>query len=134
MTDREAVELLGRRHVDAARAKDVDAFMATFTEDCALMPPHDPGARGRESVRQWAQAFFNGFTIQNLEFPSTTLEVDRDWAFKHYTYDWTVVSASGGNPIRDRGNGMYIYRRLPDGSWRVAYDLWTSNQPLPAMV
>jgi ketosteroid isomerase-like protein len=134
MTDKEAVELLGRRHVDAALAKDVDAFMATVTDDCALMPPHDPGARGKEAVRRWAEGFFGHFTIQNLEFPSTTLEVDRDWAFKHYTYDWTVVPDSGGTPIRDRGNGMYVYQRLPDGTWRVAYDLWTSNEPLAAVV
>ena len=134
MTDREAVELLGRRHVDAALAKDVNAFMDTVTDDIALMPPHDRGARGKEAVRQWAEGFFKHFTIQNLEFPSTTLEVDRDWAFKHYTYDWTVVPGSGGPPIRDRGNGMYVYQRLPNGSWRVAYDLWTSSEPFPAVV
>jgi uncharacterized protein (TIGR02246 family) len=134
MTDREAVELLGQRHVDAALAKDVEAFLATFTDDCALLPPHDRGARGKEAVRQWADGFFNNFTIQSLEFPSTSLEVDRDWAFKHYTYDWTVVPDSGGAAIRDRGNGMYVYRRGADGSWRVAYDLWTSSEPLAATV
>ena len=134
MTDREAVELLDRRHVDAALAKDVDAFLATVTDDCVLMPPHDRGARGREAVREWATGFFGNFTIQKLEFPSTTLHVDRDWAFKHYTYDWTVVPDASGAQIRDRGNGMYVYQRLSDGSWRVAYDLWTSSEALPAAV
>ena len=130
MTDREAIELLGQRHVDAALAKDVEAFLATITDDCILVPPHDQAARGKDAVRRWVQGFFGALTIQRLEFPKTTLEVDGDLALKHYTFEWTVVPVSGGDPMTDRGNGIYAYRRSEDGAWKVSYDLWSSSEPL----
>jgi uncharacterized protein (TIGR02246 family) len=131
MSEREAIELLGQQHVDAALAKDVDAFLATITDDCLIAPPHDKAVRGKDAVRQWVEGFFDNITIQRLEFPSTLLEVDKDVAFKHYAFDWTVVPVSGGAPITDKGNGIYTYRRSADGSWKVSNDLWTSSEPIP---
>ena len=129
MTDREAIDLLGQRHVEAALAKDVGAFLATIADDCVIVPPHAKAARGKDAVRQWVQGFFDALTIQSLEFPTTTLEVDGDLAFKHYTFEWTVVPVSGGDAITDRGNGIYAYRRSAGGQWRVSYDLWSSSEP-----
>lgn len=127
--DRVAIDQLHERHVQAARQKDVEAFVATVTDDVVLMPPNDPGARGTAAVRTWFGNMFGAYTITGLEFPTTELHIDRDWAVKHYTYDWTVSPVAAGEPIRDRGNGLYVYRRQADGSWRVAYDIWTSSQP-----
>lgn len=129
--ERKAIEELHERHVEAAMAEDVEAFLTTVTDDFRLMPPNDPGAQGREAVRVWFEATFAAFSIAELEFPTTELHIDRDWALQHYTYDWTLTPDAGGEPIRDLGDGMYVYRRLPDGSWLIAYDLWTSSEPLP---
>ncbi len=114
--DRQAIERLHERHVQAALDEDVEAFLATVTDDFGLMPPNDPGARGKPAVRSWFETTFDAFSIERLEFPTTELHIDRDWAFRHYTYDWAPVPDAGGDPIEDRGDGMYVYPRQADGS------------------
>lgn len=109
----------------------VDAFVATVTDAFLVMPPNDPGARGIEAVRTWFVNTFGAFSITELEFPTTELHLDDDWAVKHYTYEWTLSPDAGGDPVRDRGDGIYVYERQGDGSWKVAYDIWTSSEPLP---
>lgn len=81
-------------------------------------------------MRAWFNATFSAFRIASLEFPETEVRIDRDWAIRHYTYDWTLEPRAGGESIRDRGNGLYVYHRESDGSWKVAYDIWTSSEPL----
>lgn len=131
LEDRVALEQLHDRHVQAARDEDVDAFLATVTDDFVLMPPNDPGASGAENVRAWFEATFSAFDIGELEFPERDLTIDRTLALMHYTYDWTLVPDAGADTIRDRGDGLYVYERQGDGSWLVSHDIWTSSEPLP---
>ncbi len=130
--DRRALEELHELHVQAARAEDTEAFLATVTDDFALLPPNDPGARGKAAVGVWFENTFGAFSIAELDFLTTEFHIDHDWALMHYTYDWTLTPDAGGDPIRDLGDGMYAYRREADGSWKIAYDLWTSSEPLPS--
>ena len=65
-----------------------------------------------------------------LVFPTAELNINHDWAFKHYTFDWTLGPKAGGDQIRDLGNGLYIYHQEGDGSWKIAYDIWNSSEPL----
>jgi ketosteroid isomerase-like protein len=101
------------------------------TDDFALIPPNDPGARGTDGIRTWFAGTFGAFSIAELEFPTTELHIGRDLAVRHYTYDWTLTPDAGGEPIRDLGDGLYVYERQTDGSWLISYDLWTSSEPLP---
>ena len=128
---RHAIDQVHNRHVEAALAKDVDAFLNTVTDNFVIMPPNDPGARGKEAVRDWFNAIFGVFSIAELVFPTTEVNIDHDWAMRHYTYDWTLEPVAGGDSIRDKGDGLYIYHRGGDGEWRIAYDIWTSSEPLP---
>lgn len=125
--DLEAIRQLHAEHIDAALNKDVEAFMATVTDSFVLLPPDDPGAAGAEAVRDWVGAFFENATIQELEFTSMDFVVDGDWAAAHYRYDWTVAPTGEGEPMSDVGQGVYVYRRQPDGGWLIAYDVWNSD-------
>lgn len=127
-SDLEALRELHEEHINAARNKDIEAFMATVTDAFVLLPPGDPGAAGAEAVREWIGAFFESGTIQELEFTSVDYTVDGDWAVAHYRYDWTIAPTSG-EPVNDVGQGLYVYRRQPDGSWLIAYDVWNSDGP-----
>jgi ketosteroid isomerase-like protein len=37
------------------------------------------------------------------------------------------MSTTDSNAIKDSGNFIIIYKRVPDGSWKVARDIWNSN-------
>jgi ketosteroid isomerase-like protein len=31
----------------------------------------------------------------------------------------------------DAGKGLHVYRRQPNGSWKLALDIWNSDRPAP---
>lgn len=127
---RQAIEQVHERYIEAVLGEDVEAFLDPVTDDFVLMAPNEPGARGKRAVREWFNATFGAFSTAKLVFPTTELNIDHEWAFKHYTYDWTLDPKAGGDQIGDRGDGLYIYRREGDGSWKIAYDIWNSSGPL----
>ena len=126
---RQAIERVHKSHVEAALGNDVDAILETVTDDFLIMPPNDLGARGKEAVRQWCNGIFGSFSIAALVSLTTEVNIDHNWAFRHYTYDWALAPRAGGDAIRDRGDGLYIYHRDSDGEWKIPYDIWTSSEP-----
>lgn len=127
--DLEAIRQVHEEHMAAVYAKDVDRFMVTVMDSFILMPPDDPGAHGAEEVREWSRAFYDHYTIEKLDFTSMDYTIHGDWAAIHYHYDWRVVPTGEGEVIEDVGQGLYVYRRQPDGSWKLAYDIWNSDGP-----
>jgi len=74
----------------------------------------------RQLNRGKLNATFGAYSTVKLLFPTAELNIDHDWAFKHYTFDWTLDPKAGGVQIRDLGNGLYIYHQGDDGSWKIA--------------
>ena len=68
---RQAIDQVHEHHIEAALGEDVEAFLGTVTDDFLVMPPNDPGARGKEAVRTWFNATFGAFSIAELVFPTT---------------------------------------------------------------
>jgi hypothetical protein len=52
-------------------------------------------------------------------------------AFEYGAYEITLVPRGGGEPLRDAGKYVTIYRRKDSGRWLMAYDIWNSNGPSP---
>lgn len=128
--DLEAIKNVIEREVAAANAGDAVAFRAIFTDDMATMPPNQQAVRG-EQVEPWLRAFFDQFSVQLEPYSNEQFVVAGDWAFHLYSYEWTLTPKAGGDPITDKGKGIHILQRQPDGSWLLAVDTWNSDLPLP---
>ena len=100
---RQAIEQVHGRYIDAVVAEDVETFLDTVTDDFVLMPPHEPSARGKGAVRAWFNATFAAYSTVKLVFPTAEITIDRDWAFKHYTFDWTLDPISTIGRTTGRG-------------------------------
>jgi uncharacterized protein (TIGR02246 family) len=106
-----------------------ERYIALITEDAVLMPPNGPPVNGRDAIRSWSQTMSRQFRIQAYEASDEEVVVAGDWAFRRASVDWTVAPTAGGEPVRDLGKFIIIYRRQHDGSWRVARDIWNSSTP-----
>ncbi len=79
--DVEVINKVREVHIAAVNDGDVDAWVATFTDDGVQMPPNAPANFGSEHILAWSQAFLAPFRVQ------FTLSVDEvqaagRWAFE----------------------------------------------------
>lgn len=123
----EALEQVRDRHVDAVLEKDVDEGLATYTGSAVVVPPGNRGAVGAREIRAWMRGFHDTFTVERLEISLADHTVREDLAVAHYRYGWSVAPAGGGEPVRDTGQGLWVFERQADGGWLIAYDLWNSD-------
>jgi len=75
-------------------------------------------------------AFSAGFALS----PEEVQPAGAEWAFERGTYTITLTPKTGGDPIRDVGKYITLYQRQADGSWRMARDIWNSNNPPPPVL
>ena len=131
-----AIETLEEEWNEAFGSGDVDALASMITGDFVAMPPNEPAVVGKEAYRQWIREFLARFADENTNTESDVstdeLVVDRDWAFVRATVSWTTMPTAGGDPTAE-GQVTYIHimHRVPDGSWKLARDIWNSDNPPP---
>ena len=117
-------------HVAALNAGDADAWAACFTDDGVQMPPHFASNVGKAAIQGWGKGFLNLFACR-FSLSVEEVRVAADWAFERGRYDITLTPRAGGGPMDDSGKYITVYQCQSDGSWKIARDIWNSDQPLP---
>ena len=119
-------------HVAAVNAGDADAWAACFEASAVQMPPDQPPNAGSDQIRNWSRGFLAAFSAEFSLAPAEIEFSEPAYAFEHGTYEITFVPRAGGEPVRDTGKYLTIYRLKDGGGWLMAYDIWNSNGPSPA--
>ncbi len=128
--DIEAIDALRGSFAAAMSAQDVDGVMVNYAEDAVQMPPNEPALRGTGAIRARHQAFLDQYDIV-LENPAEEIFVTGDWGILRGSYVINLTPKADGEPIQDAGKYLVTWRKQPDGSWRVAHQIWNSDNPLP---
>ncbi len=128
--DVEAIEFLLREEVAAVQAGDVEAQLAIRTADVLEMPPDELPFIGVEAYRTWSND--DPFSYQIIAASMDEIRVTGDWAYSRFSYTWVLTPMSGGESVEASGKGIWIVQRQPDGSWRIAREIWNNNKPLAA--
>ncbi len=130
--DLKVLDMVRDRHVAALNAGDAQAWAAQFTEDGVQMPPNAPGNVGKQNIASWSKRFLDQFHVR-FALSVNEVRVFGEWAFERGTYTIDLTSKGGGAPIQDIGKYVTIYQRKLGDSWRMARDIWNSNNPPPGM-
>jgi ketosteroid isomerase-like protein len=111
----------------ALNAGDVDAALALYGDNPVAMPPDQPAAEGQEAVRTLLQQIVDGNTeVRNQKVDSW---VDGDVGVSRGTYTLTPDTP---NATAVTGKWVAISHRQPDGSWKLAANIWNLDAPAPA--
>lgn len=106
---------------DAFNRQDTVGLSAVYTEDAKLMPPNVPVLTGRTAVESfWKGAFTRG--VSRIEKTPIDVQVFGESAVETSRYFATV----GDKKIA--GKDILVWRRDPDGKWRIATDIWNNDQ------
>jgi uncharacterized protein (TIGR02246 family) len=126
--DAEAIKRLREVHIAALNDGDADAWAGTFTDDGVQMPPNAPANIGHEGILKWSRGFLAPFRIR-FALLVDEVQAASTWAFESGTYNIDLTPKSGGGSIQDVGKYITVYQRQPTGTWKIARDIWNSNNP-----
>ena len=103
---------------------DAAGCAAIYTEDAFLLAPNQPMLRGRQAIQAFFQGFINqvGGSLSNNQI--IECRVGGDLAYQVGTY------AFADTKTPDQGKFVHIFRRQPDGSWKMQVATFNSDQPL----
>jgi uncharacterized protein (TIGR02246 family) len=129
--DQAAIRATDTAFVTAADAGDAAGMAALYLADARLMPPNAATIRGRDGIQKFWGGFVDAYRI-NITVTAEEVEGHGDLAYSRgrYTLDLTP-KAKGAAPAHDEGKFLEILRRQPDGTWRYAVDMYSSDLPVP---
>jgi ketosteroid isomerase-like protein len=129
-TELEGLDRARAIHVAALNNGDANAWAACFDTDAVQMPPNQPPNVGTERIQQWTHGFLAAFRAEFAIVPHDVELAGADWAFERGSYKISLTPRAGGDPLRDSGKYLTIYRRARGHEWLMAHDIWNSdNQP-----
>jgi ketosteroid isomerase-like protein len=131
-TEEDVAAVLAVRAAEVASATGGDTVMAHVADDIVIMPPNLPAVVGKAAARAWFQELRAQATIQAIDYTSADVVIAGDWAIEPYAGSVTMTPM-GGEPMTEAIKGIHVYRRQADGSWKLAHDVWNSDQAPPGM-
>jgi ketosteroid isomerase-like protein len=128
--DEAAIRRLDADWVKAAQTKQVDAWMAFYSDDAAVLPPNEPTATSKESIRKDIGELL-GLPGVSVSWEPTKVEVSKsgDLAYLYGIYDLSMTGPKG-EPVIDHGKIAEIWKKQADGGWRCVVDTWSSDLPV----
>ena len=122
----DAAHLAHDRYLAAINANDPVAFLATVTDDVVIIAPNSPAIVGKAKLEPWVRGYFDAVET-SWEKKSLEFVVSGDWAFERYSYKVSDLPRGGDEVSIETGNGINIYRLGADDIWRVARDVWATD-------
>jgi ketosteroid isomerase-like protein len=127
VADEAAIRKADTDWANAAQSKQVDAWVAYYSDDAAVLPPNEPIATGKESIRK-AIGDFLALPGLSLKWSPSKVEVARsgDLGYSYGAYEMTINDPKG-NPVNDKGKYVEVWKKQPDGTWKCAVDTFNSD-------
>jgi uncharacterized protein (TIGR02246 family) len=131
-TQLEGLDRVRATHVAALNAGDASAWAACFDTDAVQMPPNALPNIGTDRIQEWTQGFLAAFRAEFSIVPNDVEFAGPGWAFERGSYEIRLTPRTGGDPLRESGKYLTIYRRAPGAEWLIAHDIWNSNSEPPS--
>ena len=112
----------------AINAEDLSRLASLWTDDVIAMSPNEAVLKGKEALRAWHQNLADQF-IARPAFSPDEVEILGDWAYVRFSDTGVLVPKAGGEPVEGCNRIFSMFRRGPDGSWKLHRVIW--NTPLP---
>ena len=125
--DTTAINALRDQFTAAFNSNDAAATAATYTGDAIAMLANQAAVEGKQAIQASYEAMFKGNAVKIALTPLET-QVAGDWAYDRGNATITVTPKSG-KPMETFGKYLTIYKRQPDGSWKIYRDISNSNNP-----
>ena len=95
-----------------------------------MLRPNSPPVTGRDNIRAAIKGRLND-PHYSLVWRPEKIETSERLAYVRGTYLITRTDRKTQEPVFDQGKYMTVYRKEPDGAWKVIEDMANSDMPPP---
>jgi uncharacterized protein (TIGR02246 family) len=118
---RSDIDALNATFMKGLETRDAAMVASVYAPDARMMPPGAPVQAGAAIRSFWQGVMDSGVTGGVLK--TTSLEERDDLAVEEGHFEIHV-----GTDVVDDGSYVVVHRRMDDGSWRFAVDIWNSDR------
>ena len=126
------IEAVNKAYAEVALTGDAAAAASYYDENAVILVSNMPMVKGRAGIEKmmagWMQS---GWKMKEFTNTTTSVEGAGDFAIQLGRYFQTFEM--DGKVMADTGKFVTVWRKQVDGSWKIAYDIWNTDIPVPAM-
>jgi len=125
--DLEPLEAFSGEWRAAYQSGDFDSLADLYEPDAWLMTRDQPARKGREAILEYFETSRQSGATATIVFEREERVIDGDYAFQIARW-WLESPRAVGEPVRDSGRSLVIFKRGDDGRWRLWRDI-DNNTP-----
>jgi uncharacterized protein (TIGR02246 family) len=115
---------------EALKKGDTATSLRMYADDAIVLAPNSKVMKGRAEIAKWHAGMFAAMSVPAAKFTTDDIIVAGDYASETGAYDMTV-QPQGGKGMRDVGKYVSVWKKQPDGSWKMVRDAFNSDMPAP---
>ncbi|MCU1339502.1 MAG: ketosteroid isomerase-like protein [Bryobacterales bacterium] len=111
-------------------AKDMDKIVAHYADDATIVLANAPTMVGKDAFRAGMKDFLADPKFA-LDLRTVKVEVSKagDLAYSQGTYSVTATDPKTKKIMSEKGGYVEVYKKQPDGSWKIVEDINTPEAP-----
>ena len=110
----------------AVNAGDFDRIMPLLADDIVVIRPNEPALIGKEANRRRSQQEFDELALQDV-YEVKNIDVSCDLGVAHIAWSTTATPKTGGEPIKVKGNWIFVFKKHADDTWKIIYSIWSDE-------
>lgn len=126
--DLQAIAEARARLKEALASDDVPGIIAELTEDHLTMAPNGPTPADNRALADWHQARIDRYAFESSSH-TEDIQIYGDLAVERWSSDSRLVPREGGEDLLDTTKGAWIWKRQPEGGWKLMLSIWNSDLP-----
>jgi uncharacterized protein (TIGR02246 family) len=123
------ISQIGQQWARHWNAGNLEKLIEAYAPDAVYMPPHHAAVHGREAIHEYLRGPM-AHGVGELTYEVTFIKHSGDLAYDVGRYTMSVPRDGGKR--QDRGKYLTVWRRQPDGDWKIVADTWSSDLPAGA--
>jgi ketosteroid isomerase-like protein len=124
--DLAAIAAFNERYLKAINDEDIATLASLTTEGHIMLAPNRAPIVGKRANDELNGAAFERFDFTESWTPEETV-ISGDLGYQRGTFTTVAAPRDGGASRTVNGNFLRIYRRQPNGEWRMVRDMWSAD-------
>jgi len=127
---RQILEGYAARFDSAVLKGDSVALASFYADDAILMFANMPAVRGHDAIVKAFGGMAASMKVSAFKLTTQDVIVTGDYAIETGSFDMTSQASKGGKPTHDVGKYLVLWKKQPDGSYKMLRDIENSDQPM----